>query len=126
MTNVFVWTKECKKELETLKAGLVAETRQLESRNLEGRISHLEKELSSRNKQLEDLKNSVVLKERKETRIRQHNTQSLERMNRSIIKQKDQLLGLEKMLEAHMHDAIEQSQELEYLKQEIVRLKDSA
>lgn len=126
MTNVFVWTKECKNELETLKAGLVAETRQLESRNLEGRISHLEKELSSRNKQLEDLKNSVVLKERKETRIRQHNTQSLERMNRSIIKQKDQLLGLEKMLEAHMHDAIEQSQELEYLKQEIVRLKDSA
>ena len=126
MTNVFVWTKECKKELETLKAGLVAETRQLESRNLEGRISHLEKELSSRNKQLEDLKNSVVLKERKETRIRQHNTQSLERMNRSIIKQKDQLLGFEKMLEAHMHDAIEQSQELEYLKQEIVRLKDSA
>tara|TARA_B110000211_G_scaffold204796_1_gene238632 strand:- start:99 stop:479 length:381 start_codon:yes stop_codon:yes gene_type:complete len=126
MTNVFVWTKECKKELETLKAGLVAETRQLESRNLEGRISHLEKELTSRNKQLEDLKNSVVLKERKETRIRQHNTQSLERMNRSIIKQKDQLLGFEKMLEAHMHDAIEQSQELEYLKQEIVRLKDSA
>jgi len=126
MTNVFVWTKECKKELETLKAGLVAETRQLESRTLEGRISHLEKELTSRNKQLEDLKNSVVLKERKETRIRQHNTQSLERMNRSIIKQKDQLLGFEKMLEAHMHDAIEQSQELEYLKQEIVRLKDSA
>ena len=81
MTNVFVWTKECKNELETLKAGLVAETRQLESRNLEGRISHLEKELTSRNKQLEDLKNSVVLKERKETRIRQHNTQSLERMN---------------------------------------------
>tara|TARA_B110000879_G_C10801310_1_gene366690 strand:+ start:168 stop:548 length:381 start_codon:yes stop_codon:yes gene_type:complete len=126
MTNVFVWTKECKKELETLKAGLVAETRQLESRNLEGRISHLEKELTSRNKQLEDLKNSVVLKERKETRIRQYNTQSLERMNRSIIKQKDQLLGFEKMLEAHMHDAIEQSQELEYLKREIVRLKDSA
>ena len=126
MTNVFVWTKECKKELETLKAGLVAETRQLESINLEGRISHLEKELTSRNKQLEDLKNSVVLKERKETRIGQHNTQSLERMNRSIIKQKDQLLGFEKMLEAHMHDAIEQSQELEYLKQEIVRLKDSA
>jgi|TARA_B110000908_G_scaffold161764_1_gene206459 hypothetical protein len=126
MTNVFVWTKECKKELETLKAGLVAETRQLESRNLEGRISHLEKELTSRNKQLEDLKNSVVLKERKETRIRQYNTQSLERMNRSIIKQKDQLLGFEKMLEAHMHDAIEQSEELEYLKQEIVQLKDSA
>tara|TARA_B110001450_G_C17664020_1_gene498648 strand:+ start:4060 stop:4440 length:381 start_codon:yes stop_codon:yes gene_type:complete len=126
MTNVFVWTKEWKKDLETLKAGLVAETRQLESRNLEGRISHLEKELTSRNKQLEDLKNRVVLKERKETRIRQHNTQSLERMNRSIIKQKDQLLGFEKMLEAHMHDAIEQSQELEYLKQEIVRLKDSA
>jgi hypothetical protein len=47
-------------------------------------------------------------------------------MNRSIIKQKDQLLWFEKMLEAHMHDAIEQSEELEYLKQEIVQLKDSA
>jgi hypothetical protein len=85
--NVYVWTNEFKNDLRTLKHSVVAETHKLELRTVEGQMTQLEQDLLRVQKQFEDLQSSIILKERKENKIREKNRQWMRQMNTVIIQQ---------------------------------------
>jgi chromosome segregation ATPase len=121
--STYTWTKEFKTDLRKLKKKIDIETCELKHRlSYEHRITHLETQFTRLYKRFEDLQSTYILKQMKETNLRQTNKRVTQKQNNAIW---EAIRHLDNLLTAKVDDNTEQQQELDRVKHEIAKLKDS-